>query len=95
MKYEKQYKILKTDLQNREIFAELITEEPSISWFVSDGTIEDEITWPQNTKTLDTVYVAPEEAPETPGGMVTVWMVARDLRGGLEWQSLQIRVVEE
>jgi hypothetical protein len=63
----------------------------SISWFASMGDVEDDLTTPIYTRTLDTEYVAPRSVPPS-GQPVTVYMVARDQRGGVAWTNLEIMV---
>jgi len=76
------YQILRSDLQTQEIEIEDAVEEPSVAWFVDRGKVQDELTWRIFTRTLDTVYTAPREAPAATSGLVTVWLVAQDQRGG-------------
>lgn len=83
------YQVLKTNLQTQQIIVDDRVEAISVSWFISDGEIQDQITWPLFTKSLDTAYFAPDKA-----GRVTVWMVARDQRGGTEWMSVEIEVAK-
>jgi hypothetical protein len=86
------YPVLKGDLETSEIFVDEYTEEISVSWFCTAGELQDDLTWPKFTKTLDTVYTAPKEPPEDTDGLVTIWMVARDQRGGEAWHHLQILI---
>lgn len=83
------YQVLEIDLQSQQIVVDDRVEEISVSWFISDGDIQDQLTWPIFTKSLDTAYFAPDQA-----GRVTVWLVARDQRGGTEWMSVEIEVTE-
>ncbi len=78
------------DLQTRELRVEMTQEVITVSWFVTHGEVQDGLTTEQYTKTLDTVYTAPLEVP--PGEHATVWMVARDQRGGIVWQDVHVRV---
>jgi hypothetical protein len=79
------YQVLAFDINTREVLVEDEHEEISVSWFATTGKLQDQITWPLFTKTLDTVWTAPDTLPE--GGTATVWMVARDQRGGTAWES--------
>ncbi|MEM6730487.1 MAG: hypothetical protein AAF658_02970, partial [Myxococcota bacterium] len=69
-----------------------VTEEPSIAWYISAGEIQDPFTWPNFTRTLDTVFTAPppDEIPES--GRVSMWLVAQDQRGGTSWVQLDIPI---
>ncbi len=84
------YQLFKADLETNTIFVDDVREQISVSWFTSAGSVADELTWPKFTKTLDTIYFAPSRAPNN--GLATVWMVARDQRGGTSWLSLEIVV---
>jgi len=86
------YQTLQADIDTEQIIVDTIEEDVSVSWFVSAGTVRDKITWPIWTKTLDTVYTAPNEPPEDADGHVTIWMVARDQRGGLEWMAVEVLI---
>lgn len=84
---EEDYHELRVEFQSRQIFIDALTEQVSISWFATDGRVNDRVTWVKFTKTLDTRF----DAPETPGP-VTVWMVARDQRGGVDWARAEVIV---
>jgi hypothetical protein len=86
------YQTLRSTLQTGQIEVERLTEKVSVSWFVTDGKVQDPLTWPEFTKTLDTVYTAPSRPPESTGGLVTVWMVGRDQRGGEAWAHVDIQI---
>lgn len=66
-------------------------EEISVSWYITGGEIQDQLTWPLFTRTLDTVFTAPDEVPE--GELVSVFMVANDQRFGSAWQQLEVRII--
>jgi hypothetical protein len=84
--------VLKGDLESREIFVEQEQEDISVAWFCTAGELHDELTWPKFTKTLDTYYTAPDDPPKSTNGIVTIWMVARDHRGGEAWEHLDIKI---
>ena len=85
---EQTYQVLQTDIEERRLEIRTIQEDISISWFTSAGEIRDELTWPKFTKTLDTVYTPPKKMPDSPGGTIWLWMVARDQRGGASWTEI-------
>lgn len=88
------YQNIRTNLQTRELAVQDFIESISISWFATAGKLQDRRTWPLFTKTLDTVFTAPQEVPEGTGGLVTIWMVARDQRGGTAWTHLDVLVTD-
>lgn len=63
----------------------------SVSWFATAGETEDQLTTPIYTKTLDTEFEAPRRVPPS-GQPVSIYMVARDQRGGIDWANLEIMV---
>jgi hypothetical protein len=84
---EEPFQRIVSDLQESTISVEDTEESVSVSWFCSAGELGDDRTWPQYTKTLDTTYEAPSEP-----GSATIWMVARDGRGGVGWQRLDVDI---
>ncbi len=86
------YQTIRTNLETREIGVVETTEDPSVAWFVTDGKIQDALTWPLFTKTLDTIYTAPSSPPDATGGLVTVWLVGRDERGGETWTHVDLLI---
>ena len=86
------YQHLQADLDTREIRLVDAVEDPSVSWFASAGELQDTMTWPLFTKTLDTLYTAPVH-PEEDGERVTVWLVGHDGRGGVAWTTVELEVV--
>jgi hypothetical protein len=90
---EYHYQSLRVDLDSQELFVDDLFEEVSVSWFVTAGKVSDQLTWPKLTKTLDTAWTAPSAPPEDSNGRVTIWMVARDQRGGVGWMSVEILVL--
>ena len=87
------YQTIKADLVNGTLFVEDKTEELSVSWFATAGNLADKLTWPKFSIALDTAWTAPDAPPADTDGRVTIYMVARDQRGGEEWMSLEIRVL--
>lgn len=81
------------DLETQQVQTTESEEQISVSWFVTDGRIHDQITHPVLTKGLDTAYTAADEPPAATGGVVRMWLVARDQRGGIAWQELTIVVL--
>lgn len=68
------------------------------------GRLQDARTWPDFTRTLDTTYTAPARVPArqvlpdpndptvTPQWPAKIWMVTRDLRGGVTWAELPVEI---
>jgi hypothetical protein len=88
---EESYQVIKTNFTTGTIRTTDLTEQISVSWFTTAGKLQDSLTWPLFTKTLDTVYTAPETPPGT-DGFVTIWMVAQDQRGGESWTHVDLKV---
>lgn len=86
-----EFQMLRLDINARKVEVQDRVEEMSVSWFATYGEVQDQLTWPKFTKTLDTVYEAPDEVPE--GERDTVWMVARDQRGGIAWISVELVIL--
>lgn len=86
------YQSIDLDIDTQELIVRDQEEEISVSWFVSGGITGTQLSWPAFTRTLDAAYYAPEEPPEMGGGFVTVWMIARDQRGGVGWQGIEIKI---
>lgn len=84
------YQRLETNIDTQELQVDDLVEEISVSWYISGGEIQDTITWPLFTLTLDTVFTAPSQAP--PSGLVSLWMVAQDQRGGTAWVQLEVPI---
>jgi len=89
------YQAIQVDLQSGEISMSDRQEELSVSWFTTAGELRDQLTSVAFTRDFDTVYTAPPIPPVGNDGWLTVWMVARDQRGGVAWQGLQIQIVLE
>ena len=87
------YQRLRGTLQSRDVPVQSVREELSVSWFCSAGTFTHALTWPKFTKNLENVYTAPDAPPSGTAGIVTLWLVGRDQRGGEAWINQQIRVV--
>ncbi len=68
--------------------AVLKEEALEIGWFAAKGTFElattDNAEYPE---IVSNIWIAPEEELET-----TLWLVARDDRGGTSWRSVHVRV---
>ncbi len=66
-------------------------EQVTVSWFATGGTLADDISGrtasEAGTPSLDNPWIAPTQA-----GDVWVWLVVRDDRGGVGWQSYRIAV---
>ncbi len=86
------FQTLQLDLLSQRLYVEDDVEELSVSWFVTAGRLREAFTWPQWTKTLDTVYIAPD-APPSPDGRASVWLIARDQRGGEAWMSVELSIL--
>ena len=86
------YQTIKADFVNSTLFVDDLVEDLSVSWFCTTGKLSDSLTWPKFSKTLDTQYTAPDEPPADTDGRVSIWLVARDQRGGEEWMSLELQV---
>lgn len=86
------YQELQTNVDTQNVQTLDVTEEISVAWFITGGEVQDVLTWPKFTRTLDTVYSAPtvEEIPES--GRVSMWLVAQDQRGGASWLQLDLLV---
>ncbi|MBN1959494.1 MAG: hypothetical protein JW841_00990 [Deltaproteobacteria bacterium] len=84
------FELLQTDLQSRTVQVIASTEEISVAWFVTYGKIKEELTWPKFTKTLDTIYTAPKTPPLYTDGLATLWLVARDHRGGESYTHIDL-----
>jgi hypothetical protein len=87
------YQIIKADFVDSRLFAEDRIEEISVSWFSSAGHLDDPLTWPKFSIALDTAWTAPAAPPPETNGRATLYMVARDQRGGEEWMSLEVQVL--
>jgi hypothetical protein len=84
------YQELDATLKEHRFFVAEKTEQAVVSWFATAGTFRDELTSVPLTKTLDTVFSAPKEPPAD--GLVSLWLVVRDGRGGAAWRELRIVV---
>ncbi|MBC7792630.1 MAG: hypothetical protein H7Z43_02895, partial [Clostridia bacterium] len=85
------YQELVTDPGTGAIAARDRIEIISVSWFASVGEVEDDLTTPLFTKGLDTEYRAPRSVAPS-GQPVSIYMVARDQRGGVAWTNLEVTV---
>ena len=86
------YQVLQTNLETQVVEVQPAVEDISVAWFSTAGKLQDPLTWPKFTKTLDTVYTAPDTQPQATNGLVTLWLVARDQRGGESWAHVDVMV---
>lgn len=68
---------------------ETTKEVPSVSWFVTAGRIEPDVTGEERPDT--TLALGGDRAPAA-GTIIDVWAVAREERGGLDWAHRRLRV---
>jgi hypothetical protein len=70
---------------------EVQREAIRVAWFTTGGTLEDDTSGraasEADTSTLDNPWTAP-----TTAGDVRIWLVIRDDRGGVGWQSYRVQV---
>ena len=88
------YQDLSIDFQTLGVQVKELTENISVSWFCNEGEMRESMTTPLYTKTFDTIYYAPDKVPTENNGRSTIWMVARDQRGGTAWMTVEIQIVE-
>jgi hypothetical protein len=70
--------------------AVLKQESVEIGWFAAKGTFELATTDnAEDPEVVSNTWIAPDEELET-----TLWLVARDDRGGTSWRSVRVRVEE-
>jgi len=66
-------------------------EAMRVSWFVTQGELKDDHTGrleeEYQTSSSDDEWTAPAQP-----GLVFLWVVLRDARGGSDWQSFQLQV---
>ena len=82
------YQTLRGTLQGGDLQVVPVTEMLSVSWFLTDGSIESNLTQPLLQPTLENVYTSPVTYGTAP---VALWLVARDQRGGESWRSIVIK----
>lgn len=87
------YQNIESALQDSRLEIIETKEQPIISWFATTGELASERTAEALTKTFDNVFTAPDAPPLATGGMGSVWMVVRDLRGGTGWREVRIQVL--
>ena len=87
---EQNYQALQTDIEARRLQMVDRTEEYSVNWFHTEGTVQEPLTWRLYTKTLDTVYTPPKTPSKASEGKLWVWMVVRDQRGGVDWAEVPL-----
>jgi hypothetical protein len=66
-------------------------EAMRISWYASGGSFADDRTGRTEQEASETSTANTWTAPSTPG-MITLWVVLRDSRGGLNWKSYRVTV---
>lgn len=86
------YQSVQSALQDSRLRVDDQKERPALSWFATAGSLAHEVTAFEATKTFDNTYTAPEVAPLEQGGQVSVWLVVRDLRGGVGWREVRLVV---
>ena len=84
---EQTYQTLRGTLQGGGIEAEAVTELLSVSWFYTEGDIENDITQPLLQPTLENVYTSPMTFSGQP---IALWLVMRDQRGGESWRGIVV-----
>ncbi|HEY0707401.1 MAG TPA: hypothetical protein VGG33_11425 [Polyangia bacterium] len=87
---EESFQTIESTLASDQLIVADHSEELIVSWFSTAGAFSDEQTARQLSKTLDNVFTAPAVVP--PGGMVSVFLVARDQRGGVAWTQVSLQV---
>ncbi len=87
------YETIHADPENFSLSVRESEEQISVAWFSTAGDWQEDTTYTKNTKTLDNRFTAPSEVPAVDGGLVHVWLVVRDNRGGTTWQHITIQVV--
>ncbi len=88
---EERFQIVESTLHQSDLVVVERKEEVVISWFSTAGKFGAPRTTPQLTKTLDNTFTAPAAAPEA--GRLSVFVVARDQRGGVDWTTVEVEVV--
>jgi len=63
-----------------------------VSWFATDGSFDQDRTGRDETD-MTTATDNDWVAPTTPG-VVHLWLVLRDSRGGIDWRALDLTVVD-
>lgn len=86
------YQSVQSALQDSRLVVEEQKERPTVSWFTTAGEFGSTITAAETTKTLDNTYTAAELGPGAGPMEASVWMVVRDLRGGVGWRHLRVLV---
>ncbi len=89
------YQALRGSAQDGALQVQQRQEELSVSWFGDSGSFNNKLTWPKFTGGLDTVYQAPDQIPSRQDGLVTLWLVGRDQRGGTVWRSVRLRIIPQ
>jgi hypothetical protein len=66
-------------------------EAMRVSWFATQGSFRDDHTGQEEANYLRTDSDNEWQAPSTPQDL-SLWVVLRDARGGVDWQSFRVRV---
>jgi hypothetical protein len=92
---EQTYQVLQTDIEARQLIVQDRIEEYSTNWFITEGSLQDSLTWKYFTRTLDTVYTPPKTLSNPSNGQqIWLWMVVRDQRGGTDWAEIPMSFQE-
>lgn len=83
---EEPYQTVEATLQTSALVVVDRREETVISWFTTAGKFGAAQTTAQLTKTLDNTFTAPTTPP--PDAKLSLFVVARDQRGGVAWTTL-------
>jgi len=86
------YQTLRGSLQSGQIQVVDETESPSIAWYCSQGSFDYDTSSADTTGDLSNFYTAPDTVPTATNGLVTLFLVARDQRGGEAWTAIDIHV---
>jgi hypothetical protein len=90
---EEPFQVVESTLQSDQLVVTNHSEELIVSWFSTAGAFSDEQTARQLTKTLDNLFTAPAVAPTN--NTLSIFVVARDQRGGVAWTQVHVDVVVE
>ncbi len=81
------YQIWEVDLQAAKLMLANYKEQIATSWYVDRGNLHPPLSPPVITDDTSTVYTYPDiDPPES----VTVYVVVRDQRGGVDWTTVEI-----
>lgn len=82
-----------TDDSHQEYIGDLgepVIEELKFAWFLTAGTVENEITWEDEAGDASSVWTAPKNADV----VTTLWVVMRDGRGGIDWRTMVVETID-